>query len=394
MSQVTETLSKQKTIMRSKSISASTPEMLRSFLNETIKNDFHPTLAITFSDPEFGIDDTIEIFKSHDIQLIGCSTSGEICNDELNEETFSALLLDLNPTSFKIISFEAEGNDYSTQGRELGKIANETFDNPGIIVYSGGIGVDGESIVKGIKSTMEREIPIHGGQGADHFRYQKVSTYTHESNNDNGLSALILDTDKVRMMGKTFSGWNDLGKIHTITKSEANIIYEIDGKPALDLFNSYFPSIEYKQQDDSEKLFTIPGIYPLKILRDDDVVIIRSGMIYDFENKALILAGGVQQGDQFKFCPTPSFDVVDTTLNQFSELAKDTGEVDAVIINSCAGRHFAFGPMFEDEVEGLYNIWKKPTVGYMAYGEIGNIGQNSICEFHNVSCSLVTLTGK
>jgi hypothetical protein len=380
--------------MNTTSISATSVEQLDTLLQDTIANSFQPTVAIAFSDPDFALEKSIQLFKKHGIQLVGCSSSGEICNDKFVENTFSVLLMEMNLSDFHVTYIKGDGFNYFEPGKMLGELAKSKFENPAIIVYSGGIGVDGESIVRGIKSTLDKEIPIYGGQGADHFKYIKVSTYTHEATHDKGISALIMDTDKIAVGGRAYSGWNDLGKTHQITKSDGNIVYEIDGKPALDLFNKYFPSIEYKQQEGSEKLFTIPGIYPLKIRRDNGVEFLRSGMIYDFEKKALILAGGVKDGDNFKFCPTPNFDVVETTINEFKNLASQEGEVDAIVINSCAGRHYAFGPMFEDEVEGLYKIWNKPTIGYMAYGEIGNTGDQQICEFHNVSCSLVTLREK
>ena len=114
----------------------------------------------------------------------------------------------------------------------------------------------------------------------------------------------------------------------------------------------------------------------------------------DFKNRALILAGGVKEGDQFKFCPTPDLRVVDTTVEKYQEFSKNLTSVDALIMNSCGGRQYAFGPIFDDEVEGIYNIWKKPMIGYMAYGEIGNTGEHEVCEFHNVTCALVTLKQK
>lgn len=378
--------------MNTKSISATSVEELSTLIEKVQLNEFHPNLAISFSDPTFDIEGTIDLLNQKSIQFIGCTTSGEICDSKMNEGTFTLLLIELPQEHFHIAHFSGSGNNYFDPAEKIAQLGKEKFQNPAFIVYSGGIGIDGESIVNGIKGQFDKNIPIHGGQGADHFRYQSVNTFTHNGNHNNGISALILDGDKIRVDGNTYSGWNDLGKMHTITKSEGNIIYEIDDKPALDLFNNYFPSIEYKNQDGSDKLFTIPGIYPLKIYRDQDVEILRSGMIYDFENKALVLAGGVKQGDNFKFCPTPSFDVVETTVQQFTKLSENIGEVDAIIINTCAGRHFAFGPMFEDEIEGLYKIWNKPTVGYMAYGEIGKIGTESNYDFHNVSCSLVTLT--
>ena len=380
--------------MQTTSFSVKSIEELKNILEKTLQNGLRPSICVAFCGPDFNIEEAILAFQAHNIQLVGCTTAGEIYNFGVAENSFTALLMDMSEDSFKVVYAQGSGNDYSGPGAHISKTAKEIFTNPAILVYSGGIGVDGESIVKGIKSELDKEIPIYGGLGADQFRFERVCTFTHEGVYENGLSALIIDTDKIEVKGKTFSGWDDLGKTHTITKAEGNVLLEVDERPALDLFNNYFKGIEYKQQEGSEKLFTIPGIYALKIQRDDGTEFMRSTLIFDFEQKALVLAGGVQVGDTFKFCPTPSFDVVDTTVGEFNKLMEESGDAEALIMNSCAARHYAFGPMFEDEVEGIYNIWKAPMVGYMAYGEIGNTGIDQVCKFHNVTCSLVSLKEK
>ena len=380
--------------MKTISLSLKNLNELKTRLNELLKDDFKPTVAVSFSDPDFDLQGAMELFRANDIHAMGCTTAGEICDCGTKEKTFTILLMDMPKESFKVMYEPGFGNDYSEPASKLGNRAREAFKNPAILVYSGGIGVDGESIVRGIKEAFDREIPIYGGLGADHFHYNKVCTYTHKGVFDNGLSALVIDTDKIKVGGKTFSGWDDLGKTHLVTKAEGNILLEVDGKPALDLFNNYFKGVEYRQKEGSERLFTIPGIYSLKVKRDNGVEFMRSTLIYDFERKALILAGGIKKNDKFKFCPTPSFSVVELTIDEYRKMAVDNEKVDALIMNSCAGRQFAFGPMFDDEVEGIYDIWKVPMVGYMAYGEIGNTGEDQICEFHNVTCSLVSLTEK
>lgn len=379
-------------MMKSLSVAASNIRELRASFEKMEQDDFQPTVAISFSDPDFDIQGAVELFKEKGVRLIGCSTAGEIHDDQVMEKSLSVLFLKMPEDAFEVVHLPGEGNDYTSIAAELGKFARGRFENPAIIVYAGGVGVDGESVVTGIKREVGKEIPIYGGLGGDNFRQEKVLTYTHEGVRENGISALVLDNDKIQVRGRAYSGWNDLGKVHTVTKAEGNVLLEVDDKAALDLFNKYFKGIEYKRQPGMEGIFTIPGIYALKIRRQGGVEFLRSTLIFDFERKALILAGGVREGDEFKFCPTPDFSVVDATIDEFQNIANDLGEVDAIIMTSCAARQIAFGPMFEDEVEGIYEIWKKPMVGYMAYGEIGNTGKEQICEFHNVTCSLTTLT--
>ena len=82
--------------------------------------------------------------------------------------------------------------------------------------------------------------------------------------------------------------------------------------------------------------------------------------------------------------------MIEQTVDEFGLLQKDFPEADALILFSCKGRHGAFGPMLEDEVEGTYRHWKKPMIGLLTYGEFGDNGKGR-CEFHNETCSLVIL---
>ncbi len=386
-------LKHQRTIqMQSKSLAVFSIEELKTKLINIRSSDFKPTVAISFSSPNFSFREVSAIFKENQIALIGCTTSGEILNQKILTNSLTFLLLEINPNHFKVFHQAYENKKADKAATELAQVANSTFNNPGIIVYSSGVTIDGESIVNNIKEVMGREIPIYGGLAADNFRQIATHTFTHESLTDFGIVGLIIDTDYIEMRGLAFSGWNELGKVHTITKAESNILYEIDGKPALDQFKKYFGNLEFQAKE--KELFTIPGQYPLKITRPNGTVLMRATLIYDFKNKALILAGAVKNGDKFKFCPTPDFQVVQTTIEQYQEFSKEVSNADALIMNSCAGRKYSFGPMFDDEIEGIYNIWKKPMIGYMAYGEIGNTGQNNRCEFHNETCSLVLLKKK
>lgn len=377
--------------MKSKSISANDLAGLELQLESALGDDFNPTLSIVFCHHNFEIGLAQALFKKHSIDLFGCTTSGEIFNNTVKKNSTSVLLLEIPKEMYQLESIEAAGTDFFLPGKKLGERAKSAFTNPAILVYSAGIGTDGESIVLGIKEVFDKEILIFGGMAADNFEFVKSQVFTNDQISDCGLIGLFLDSDAIQIEGNTFSGWNDLGRLHTITKAEGNVLFEVDsGQSALDLFNKYFQGVDYRQKPNSEELFTVAGVYALKINRNNGTEIMRSTLLFDFDRKALVLAGGVEEGETFRFCPTPDFAVVEKTINEFSN-AK-INQANAVIMTSCAARNVAFGPMFEDEVGGIYKLWNVPMVGLLAYGEIGNVGKDSVSEFHNVTCSIMTLS--
>ncbi len=377
--------------MKAKNLSAYSMEELQTLLEATIQDNFQPTLALVFISPNLPFQQIPDIFKKKNISIVGCTTMGEIYNEEICDQSISVLLMDIDPVFYSIYQKEYKDTTYAT-AFELGQKAASTFNNPGIIVYSGGITVDGEKLVYGIKDGAKKEIPLYGGLAGDDGNFQETHCFTDNSISNGGLVALIFDLDKIQLDGLSYSGWDDFGSIKKITKSDGNIIYEIDGKPAAQEFQKYFGGL---QEDKEQEITIIPGQYPLKIIRGNDTSIVRSVMVSDKENQSLVLAGGVKEGDNFVFCIPPDFSVINSTIKNFERLKEKISKVDAVIMNSCGARLQAFGPMLEDEIDGIYNYWKKPMIGIFAYGEIGNTNlANNNCEFHNVTCSLVTITDK
>lgn len=376
--------------MNSASFSVSSIVELIATLEASKTETFTPTVAIAFCDPGFPFEDAIPLFYTHQIKLVGCTTSGEIRDDGILEGSFSFLLMDMDPSAFDIVRFEHENLTAYSSGKRLFNHAKECFDNPGIFLLISGVRVVGDGPVKGIRDMLQNEVPIFGGLAGDNIQHEATYVFTDDGVEDFGIAALIVDQDFVLMEGQTVSGWKPLGRTHYITKAQGNLIYEIDDQPALDLFLSYFGHIEYKPPNASG-LQTIPGQFPLKLYREDGSSYLRSLLIYNVEDRALMAAGEMLSGTEFKFCPPPDFDVIDQTIEEFRNFRSDEKGFEALVMISCKGRHNSFGPILNDEVSSIHEIWQVPMVGFLANGEIGMVSEGGKCEFHNVSCSLFGL---
>lgn len=376
--------------MNSASYTVTSIVELISTLEDITSSTFTPTIAIAFCDPGFPFLQAIPLFKNRGIKLIGCTTSGEIHDSEILEGSFSFLLIDIDPSVFDIVRFEHNDLTAYSSGERLYAHAQECFQNPGIFLLISGVRVVGDGPVRGIRNNLRKEVPIFGGLAGDNLQHEATFVFTDDGAEDFGIAALILNQDYVLMEGLTVSGWKPLGRTHHITKAKDNLIYEIDNQPALDLFLSYFGHIEYKPSE-SSGLRTIPGQFPLKLYQEDGSSYLRSLLIYDLEDRALMAAGEILPGTEFKFCPPPDFEVVEHTIHEFQNFYSPERDYEALVMVSCKGRHNSFGPMLNDEVSSLHKIWGVPMVGFLANGEIGKASDAERCEFHNVSCSLFGL---
>lgn len=368
---------------------------LASHLAAVKNNIFTPTLGIVFCSPLHNIDAICQLFDEHNIDLLGCTTAGEIANDELLQESLVVMLLDLKPNFYtlKMVKNEAQDGERNQAIRQAGieirDFADQKFKNPALIVVASGIFNDGEQIVLGLKND-KREIPIFGGLAGDDLHIKETIIFDRQGISKNGIHALILDNDRVEVQGLATSGWEPLGAPMTITRVKENVIYEINNKPALDFFINFFGAYE---QISPERISTLSAQYPFQVKRNGNWVL-RSPISANEEDRSLIMLGALYEGDQFRFSISPGPVLVEQVIDEFGGF-KDNNEVDAdaLILFSCTGRKAALGPFLEDEISGIYEHWKRPMIGFLTYGEIGNISNGS-CEFHNETCSLVTLKEK
>ncbi len=382
--------------MQTVSLHADSVTELEIQLDETLKTNFSANLAIVFSSVNCDLEEVKALFNQRSIDLLGASSAGEICDELVLENSISVMLFDL-PRDYYRCWFQETGDRTTYQvAYDGGEHARTAFANPAVIVVSGGLTVDAEQIVYGLKDGLREEVPIFGGLAGDDLKMQRTFVFDQHTITYNGLGLLVIDTDKVEVKGKAESGWKAVGAVNTITKAEGNILQQINGEPALDVFLRYFGFFDNRKQCSSMEnlLDTISGQYPLQILREGAEAVLRSPLLGNEEDRSLLLAGGVREGDRFRFSISPGFEVVDETIQRFKEFnALDPIEAEAVLLFNCKGRHAALGPVIETEIQELYREWNAPMIGFFTYGEIGPT-QTGLCEFHNETCCLVTLREK
>ena len=187
------------------------------------------------------------------------------------------------------------------------------------------------------------------------------------------------------------SGWKPIGVYRTVTKSTGNLIYTIDGQPAIEMYLKYLGK-EMKPGEDKYQIFSEVGLhYPFQVEREVGEPVMRTPMAVDRDQNALICDFDVPQGSRLRFSMPPDFDIVDKVLQDAKELknSRET-DADALLVFSCAGRLSSLGPLINSENEGLSDVWKAPMAGFFTYGEFGR-AINGKQEFHSTTCCWVAL---
>jgi hypothetical protein len=362
---------------------------------------FAPTLAIVFLSIKQDWKAVSDLLDQKNIAVFGATTSGEFIDGDIEEGSIAMMLLDINPAYFKLEFLETSPETSLETAKKLGHTAKNTFTNPALIIATGGIFIDGEQIVAGIvkgfgkqASSENREITLFGGMAGDDLIAEKPLVFTNGKSKDNALIALIIDEDKIDVRGIASCGWKAVGTAKTVTKSEGNIVYTIDDKPALDMLMKYL-GVDIKIDDGKEIVtFLNSWYYPLQLERENGDTVIRATRFANNKDRSLICTGGVPQGAKIKFSLPPDFDAIETVVSECESIKDDAQQqADALIMFSCVSRHLSFGALMSEEIEQVQSVWNAPMVGFFTYGEYGKskIGTN---EFHNNACCVVALKEK
>ncbi|MDQ6609876.1 MAG: FIST C-terminal domain-containing protein [Bacteroidota bacterium] len=380
--------------MKAKSIKGKSTEEISSALTESMADGFKPTLAIVFLSVKQDREAVSKLLDEKGIQVFGATTAGEFIDGEIEGGSIVMMLLDMNPAYFKIEFLETSQETALEDANKLGNTGKETFTNPAFIIANSGVSLDGEPFVEGIIQGFGREVTVFGGKAADDLALEATFVFTNGKSNNSAIVAFIIDEDKIDVKGIATCGWKAIGTTKTVTKSEGNIVYTIDDKPALDMLMNYL-GVEIKQEDNKEIVtFLSSWYYPLQVERENVDPVIRTAMFANSEDRSLICSGKVPQGAKIKFSLPPDFDSIDKVVEECKGIKENTQQqADALIMFSCVSRYLSFGVVIKEEIEQVQKIWDAPMAGFFSYGEYGK-SKTGKYDYHNNTCCLVVLKEK
>jgi len=385
--------------MIAKSINGNSAEQIKKEFDKCIIDEFKPTLAIIFISIKQDRNSVIEFLNEQEIEVIGASSSGEFINGHQSEGEIAIILMDINRSYYTLLFENIGERSLENATADMVHDAFQTFKKPAFIllttlIRSDGSLLDGEGMVEFIEKLAGPDITMFGGMAGDDLSFSGTWIFSNNKTTDYGIAALVLDESNIELHGLAFSGWKPMGVSRTATKSEGNLIYTIDDRPALEMYLHYLGH-EISSTDDQVDFFDKIGVhYPFQIERKNREPKMCNPIGYDREKQALICESDVLQGSKLRFSTPPDFDIIETVIDKAGELKNDTkSEADALLIFSCAGRLSALGPMAQEENEGLAKVWNAPMAGFYTYGEYGK-GLNGKHEFHSTTCSWVAIKEK
>jgi hypothetical protein len=323
--------------------------------------------------------------------IIMGSTSGEIYNNMVNNHTIITTAVEFEKTTIKTAAINISAVEDSF---ELGKKLYENLDKENlqyIFVLSDGGLVNGSELVKGMNA-HPHPIPISGGLAGDDTRFEKTVVGLNAIPQQGEVIAVGFYGNNLHVGHGSMGGWDMFGPERTITKSDKNVLYEIDGRNALDLYKEYLNN--YASE--------LPGaalLFPLSIkLEKDSEPLVRTILSIDDAKKTMTFAGDLPEGCSVRLMKSNFDRIIDASsvaagksFESIKEFATDHSSLSILI--SCVGRKLVLNERIDEEVESASELFNNKTVitGFYSYGEISPLKANSNCELHNQTMTITTL---
>ena len=384
--------------MQAKSIKGRSPVEIQAALRESMADGFKPTLAILFISIKQDRKAVCDILRSHDIDILGATSCGEFINGDQSEGAAVIMLMDLQRDDYTILFEDIGERELSEVATKLAKDGLSRFAKPGFVLCStcltpDGSILDGSTLMRNIEDVVGPHINVYGGMAGDDKTFTGSFVFSSEKSTDYGMTALVLDEDKISIKGMAISGWSGLGIERTVTKCEDGWILTIDDKPALEMYLKYLGKESSIGEDDFELAKTVGFDYPFKF-KDAGDPIMRTPINIDKDKNAIKIDFDVPEGSKFRFSVPPDLDIVTNIVAGANELkGPSQADAEALLIFSCAGRLNAMGPLIKLENEGLAETWNAPMAGFFSYGEYGTTKDRGQ-EFHSTTCCWVALKEK
>ena len=322
--------------------------------------------------------------------LIGCSTAGEILGQSVRDDSVALAVCRFDKTRLRSACVPIGNAAGSFQaGAAIGE-ALMAPDLRGVLVISDGLSVNGSELSRGLNSKLPPAVAVTGGLAGDGDRFRKTWVISGRRRESQVITAVGFYGDHIGFGFGSRGGWDVFGIERVVTRSQGNILYEIDGEPALGLYKRYLGSL-------ASGLPANALLFPLGLRRDREQKrkIVRTILSIDEKEGSMTFAGDVPEGSLVRLMRASLDRLVDGAA-EAAGMARgnETSAVLAVAV-SCVGRRLVMGDRIEEEIEAIHEALPggSKLIGFYSYGELSpHEGKPS--ELFNQTMTLTTLLGR
>jgi hypothetical protein len=326
----------------------------------------------------------------HSANVFGCSTAGEICGTRVfdNSLVVTAVYFEHSEASGAQTKVQNSANSY-----DAGKYLANSIEKAGLMhafVLSDGLNVNGSELAKGLTDNLPNDVSLTGGLSGDGGRFQQTHVIWNGVPERNSVAIMGFYGDRLKVGYGSKGGWDSFGPERVVTRSDGNILYELDGRSALDLYKQYL----------GEHAAGLPAtglLFPLSLRgKDGEAGVVRTVLAINEDQQSMTFAGDLPEGSYARLMKANFDRLIDGAGGAASvcRQAINPSPSELAILISCVGRKMVLKQRIEEEVESVQDVLGSQTVlaGFYSYGEISPFIQGARPELHNQTMTITALT--
>lgn len=325
--------------------------------------------------------------------LVGCSTAGEILGTHVADDSVAATAIRFAPGSGSRVKCHwidlRPGEDSGAAGyRLVSAVAKEGLRH--VLVLCDGQHVNGSGLVAGMRRGLPAGVQVTGGLAGDGSRFQHTLTLAGGAAREDRIAAVAFYGPALRVGYGSLGGWDAFGPQRRVTRSAGNVLYELDGQPALALYKRYL----------GEHVQGLPAtglLFPLAIQAEAGAPeLVRTILGVSEADQSLTFAGDIPQGSMARLMKA-NFDRLVEGAHGAAEASAaglgPAGQAQLAILISCVGRKLVLKQRTEEELEAVQEVLgpQATMTGFYSYGEICPAAPQANCELHNQTMTITTL---
>jgi hypothetical protein len=323
--------------------------------------------------------------------VVGCSTGGQIYAGDVSDGTVAAVVMQFARTKIAVVDqCVVSGTTAYDAGRNIGTSLSRS-DLKSIFVLSDGLMINGSRLVAGMLAGAGPHVTLVGGLAGDGADFATTIVGANAAPSSGRIAAIGFYGSAVSIGHGCAGGWDEFGPKRRVTKSTGNVLFELDDKPALDLYERYLG-------DEAAGLPSTGLLYPLLIKDPANSAhsVVRTILAVDGEKRSMTFAGDVPIGWTAQLMRGHFDRLADgasEAARQASVLLDHPDSDVAAIMVSCIGRRLLMGQSIIDEIAAADANFGSSvrSVGFYSYGEISPHAVSGICELHNQTMTITTI---
>lgn len=318
--------------------------------------------------------------------LFGSSTAGEILGARVFDDTLTATAIYWEHTGLRFASKTISNTEDSVS---VGSKLAGRFDHNGlrhVFVLSEGLRVNGSELVRGLTEGLPSRVSITGGLAGDGDRFGATQVLWNDQCASSMVTAVGFYGDHLQIGYGSFGGWDPFGPERLVTRSQGNILYEMDGKSALQLYKRYLG-------DQAKDLPASGLLFPLSLRTvNGDRSLVRTLLAVNEEDQSMTFAGDIPAGSYARLMKANFDRLIDGAAEAAKKSLNAIGSFrpELAILISCVGRKLILKQRVEEEIEGVRDILGSNAcyTGFYSYGEICPPAREACCELHNQTMTI------